>query len=235
MTAHVKPSAYYYPRTALVVLENTHNRAGGRVWPQAQASAVADAARGRGIAIHLDGARLWNAAVATGLSARELAAPFDTVSVCFSKGLGAPVGSALVGPRRLIDKARRLRKRWGGGMRQVGILAEGARYALEHHLVRLSDDHAHAKLLAETLSRAAGIVIDLPSVETNIVNIDLAPPLLAEDVARVAYDLGVRVNASGPRRLRAVTHLEVSRADILRAAARIEEAVARAVSAAPRL
>src|SRR5579864_5883643 len=152
----VQPPAYWSPRTALVAIENTHNRAGGRVWPTAQARAVAERARALGFATHLDGARIWNASIATGLDVATLCAPFDTVSVCFSKGLGAPVGSALCGTRAIVQEARRLRKRWGGGMRQAGILAAGALYALRHHRERLPEDHRHARELAHQLSSAAG-------------------------------------------------------------------------------
>jgi threonine aldolase len=216
MLEAVKPSAYYYPRTSLVAVENTHNRAGGRVFPQADVIAICDAARGRGIASHLDGARIWNASVATGKTVAELARPFDTVSVCFSKGLGAPVGSALVGSSDTIERARRFRKMWGGGMRQAGVLAAAARHALAHHFERLAEDHAHARVFADRVTTIAGARA-LP-VETNIVNVDLTPPIRAEDVARVARDAGLGVQASGPHRIRAVTHLDVTRAEVEQAA-----------------
>jgi threonine aldolase len=222
----IKPDAYYYPRTSLVALENTHNRAGGRVFPQASVLAITAAARERSIACHLDGARIWNASVATGRPVAELCAPFDTVSLCFSKGLGAPVGSALAGTRALVDRARRLRKMWGGGMRQAGILAAGALYALDHHRSRLADDHTHARALAHALIRVEGVYVRPEDVETNIVNIDLAPPLTAEHVARAALRAGVAINASGPTRLRAVTHLDVSGEQVLDAAGRLAHAIA---------
>jgi threonine aldolase len=209
--------AYYCPRSSLVCLENTHNRAGGRVFPQDRVLSIARAARELGLGLHLDGARLWNAEVRSGLSAAELAAPFDTVSVCFSKGLGAPAGSALVGPKALVVEARRTRKRWGGGMRQVGILAAGARYALQHNHVRLAEDHENARMFAEVLADAgpgSGLVPHTP--ETNLVNVDTV--VRAADVARLVADDGVRVSASGPHRLRAVTHLDVTRTDVVRAA-----------------
>jgi len=225
MLARVKPEAYYYPRTSLVALENTHNRAGGKVLAQGEARRIADAAHARGIAAHLDGARLWNACVASGLTAAELAAPFDTVSVCFSKGLGAPVGSALAGTRELVHRARRFRKMWGGGMRQAGILAAAARYALAHHRARLADDHAHATAFARALGGVDGLAVDAQSVETNIVNIDLSPPLRAESLVRVASALGLALNATAPARLRAVTHLDVSGEQVLEAAARLSRAV----------
>jgi len=226
MEAAVQPRVYWAPRTALVAVENTHNRAGGRVWPQAQARAVAERAKALGLATHLDGARIWNASVASGVDVATLCAPFDTTSVCFSKGLGAPVGSAFCGPRRLVEEARRLRKRWGGAMRQTGILAAGALHALAHHRARLADDHAHARALAEKLARVDGVRIDLASVETNLVNIDLDVP--ADAVARAARERGVAINPSGPGRLRAVTHLDVSRADVDTAAEVLAKAVAEA-------
>jgi threonine aldolase len=208
----VKPVAYYTPRTSLVCVENTHNRAGGRVFPQRDVVAIAARAHAMGLRVHLDGARLWNAAIATGASERELAAPFDTVSVCFSKGLGAPVGSAFVSSRDNVEQARRFRKMWGGAMRQAGILAAGAIYALHHHRARLRDDHENARVLADALASKAGLRVDRDTVETNIVNIDTHGP--AEAISKAARALGVLINASGPNRLRAVTHLDVSRAEV---------------------
>jgi threonine aldolase len=226
MLAQVKPDAYYYPRTSLVALENTHNRAGGRVWVQGHARAVAVAARARNIPSHLDGARIWNASVATGLQVTELCEPFDTVSVCFSKGLGAPVGSALAGPKALIRRARRFRKMWGGGMRQAGILAAGARYALTHHRTRLADDHANARAFAEEMTCVEGAEVVLDAVATNIVNVGLTSHISADEVVEVARSLGVALNSTGPRRLRVVTHLDVSREDVIAGAARLAEAIA---------
>ena len=224
MEERIHPAAHWSPRTSLVCVENTHNRAGGRIFPQAMAVAVAERARARGLAVHLDGARIWNASVATGLDVATLAAPFDTVSVCFSKGLGAPVGSALCASRELVERARTIRKRWGGGMRQSGILAAGALHALQHHRARLPDDHANAKLFASALANVARV--DVGAVETNIVNIDLEVPAAA-NVARAARDLGVAINPTGPRRLRAVMHLDVTMADVLRAAELLREAIQR--------
>jgi threonine aldolase len=223
MEAAAYPLLYWMPRTSLVAIENTHNHAGGRVWSPTQARAVAERARSRGFATHLDGARVWNASVACGIDVVDLCAPFDTVNVCFSKGLGAPAGSAFCGPTKLVDEARRLRKRWGGAMRQVGVLAAAALYALAHHRARLADDHTKARAFAEKMARAGGVSVDVARVETNIVNLELVRP--AQDVARVARDAGVLINASGPKRLRAVTHLDVSPADIDAAA----EVIARAV------
>lgn len=225
MEAAIQPSIYWSPRTSLVCVENTHNRAGGRVFPQANVAAIAARARARGIALHLDGARLWNASAATGTSVAELAAPFDTVTVCFSKGLGAPVGSAFCAPRAIVEEARRVRKRWGGAMRQSGILAAAARYALAHNRARLAEDHANAKLLASRLADARGVRVDPSSVETNIVNIDLEDRA-ADAVAKAARAGGVAINPSAPKRLRAVTHLDVSRADVERAADVLARAIA---------
>jgi threonine aldolase len=225
MLEQVKPDAYYYPRTSLVALENTHNRGGGKLLAQSDARAVADAAHARGLAVHLDGARIWNASVASGLSVSELAAPFDTVSVCFSKGLGAPVGSALAGTREVVLRARRFRKMWGGGMRQAGILAAAARYALAHHRDRLADDHANAMAFARQMGTIKGVDVDVQGVVTNIVNVDLLSPLRADDLASLARAAGVLVNASGPARLRVVTHLDVSRDDVLEAAKRLARAI----------
>jgi threonine aldolase len=224
MEAAIEPTAYYAPRTSLVCVENTHNRAGGRVFPQVEARAIAERAKSRGLGAHLDGARIWNASVATGLSVRELCAPFDTVSVCFSKGLGAPVGSALCGSRARLAEARRIRKRWGGGMRQVGLLAAAARYALTHNRARIADDHANARVFATKVALQKGAHVDPATIETNIVNIDV--DAAAEAVSQAALRLGLAINATGPRRLRAVTHLDVSRADAGRAAEILGRAIA---------
>ncbi|MFI5308392.1 MAG: low-specificity L-threonine aldolase [Polyangiales bacterium] len=213
MLAAVKPPEYHFPRTRLVALENTHNRGGGRVFPQADVLAIAKAAAERGLALHIDGARVWNAAIATGLSPAALASPADTVSACFSKGLGAPAGSVLAGSTELMARAHRFRKMLGGGMRQAGVLAAAALYALDHNRERLADDHANARLLATGLSRIAGVACDGAQVETNIVNFDL-PGKDARRFAIEAASRGVRLNAIGPSRLRAVTHLDVSEQDI---------------------
>jgi len=226
MLSAIKPGTYCDPHTSLVVLENTHNRSGGQVCPQADVCAVVAAARERGLAAHLDGARLWNASVASGVPVAELAAPFDTVSVCFSKGLGAPAGSALCGTRATVERARRLRKMWGGGMRQVGILAAGARYALMHHRDRLALDHANAKAFAAALRGVAGVRVDEDLVVTNIVNVWLSASLPAAEVVSAARALGLAIDAKGPFRLRAVMHLDVSATAAIDAATRLSLAVA---------
>ncbi len=227
--AVMKPPAYYMPRTRLVAVENTHNRAGGRVFPQESVLAIAAVARAHGLALHLDGARLWNAAAATGLSVGALAAPFDTVSVCFSKGLGAPVGSALVGPAEMITRALRFRKMLGGGMRQAGVLAAAALYALDNHRARLAEDHAAATIIAETIRAVTGAHVD--PVETNIINVD-TPSVPAEAVVTAARQRGVLVGSSGPHRVRIVTHLDLARDDLAWTAQALAAAVRDALTEA---
>jgi threonine aldolase len=228
MEAAIQPSVYWAPRSSLVCIENTHNRAGGRVFPQADARAIAERARTRGLAVHLDGARIWNASVATGLAVEVLARPFDTASVCFSKGLGAPIGSAFCASRANVERARRFRKMWGGGTRQAGVLAAAALYALQQHRARLADDHANAKRFAAIVAQAPGARVDPALVETNIVNVDLDEPLRADDVTRAARALGLALNATGPRRMRAVMHLDASREDVERGARLLVEAIGQA-------
>ncbi|HOK77810.1 MAG TPA: GntG family PLP-dependent aldolase, partial [Verrucomicrobiota bacterium] len=203
----------HFPPTRLVCIENTHNRGGGSVWRLDQIADVAAVAKRRGLRLHMDGARLWNAAVATGVSERDLAAPFDSVSVCFSKGLGAPVGSALAGSKEFIARARRFRKQFGGGMRQAGIIAAGALHALHNHRSRLAEDHANAKRLAQGLSRLPGVAIDVESVETNIVLFRVTGGSATEFVRKLDA-LGVRMLATGADTIRAVTNLNVSGEDI---------------------
>ena len=207
--AAIKPDDAHFARTRLLALENTW---GGQVLPLPYIEAATALARRRGLASHLDGARLLNAAVASGVPAREIARRFDSVSVCFSKGLGTPAGSALCGGREFIARARRWRKMAGGAMRQSGVLAAAASHALDHHVSRLADDHAHARLLAEGLAGLPGVSVVAP--QTNIVFIDLAPDKPADVVARLA-ERGVL--ATGLYRLRLVTHLDVDADDIGRA------------------
>ncbi len=210
--AAFKPDNHHFAPTRLLCLENTHNRGGGRVWPEADVKAVLATARELGLRTHLDGARLWNAAIATGKTPRELAAGFDTVSVCLSKGLGAPVGSLVCGPKVTVWRAHRVRKMFGGAMRQAGIIAAAGLHALEHNRERLVEDHANARRLAEILAGSRGFAVDLATVETNIIMVDLADGSPdAEVVVARAKGAGVLVNAVGPRRLRLVTHLDVDR------------------------
>jgi len=206
----------HHPRLALLCMENTHNRAGGAIVPLEAMRRAADAAHALGARVHLDGARLWNASVATGIAIRDWAAPVDTLMMCFSKGLGAPVGSILAGDAPTVRRARRLRKRHGGGMRQVGILAAACLHALDHHVERLADDHRRARVLAEGLARLPGVRVVAP--DTNIVYFDLdesagdPQALIAAAAAR-----GVQISRYGPRRVRAITHLDVDDAGIARA------------------
>jgi len=217
LRAQFRPVNLHLPVTKLVCLENTHNRGGGSVWPIDQAAAVAEVAWAAGLRLHLDGARLWNAAVAAGVPEHEYARHVDTVSVCFSKGLGAPVGSALAGPADFIARARRFRKQFGGGMRQAGIIAAGALYALDHHRTRLVDDHRNAKLLAESLAQLPGVELDPAEVETNIVILRLTN-LSAAVLADRLRAAGVAVLATGLNTIRAVTSLAVTADDIRTAA-----------------
>ena len=225
----INPDNHHFAPTTLVAVENTHNRGGGSIFPQREILAIAEVARARGLGLHLDGARLWNAAVATGRSEKELAAPFDTVSVCLSKGLGAPVGSLVAGSKALVHRAHRRRKMLGGGMRQAGVLAAAGLYALDHHVARLAEDHANARRFAEPLARTPGVLLDLAGVETNIVIWDLAPEVPMDAAAFVARARaqGLLVNAVAARRLRAVTHLDVD-AQACTTAAEIAAAVLRA-------
>jgi len=207
----------YVAPTRVVAVENTHNMAGGICWNPAQLAEVTAAAHALGMATHLDGARLWNAAVATGSTEKELAHGFDSISVCLSKGLGAPAGSVVAGTRDFIRACHRLRKMHGGGMRQAGILAAGGLYAIEHHRPRLAEDHDHARALATALADAKNLRVDVESVHTNIVMLDLEHGT-ADAVIGVAREDGVLLGAAGPHRIRAVTHLDVDRAGVMRAA-----------------
>jgi threonine aldolase len=219
-------------RTRLVCLENTHNRGGGRVYPLEKIQTISTWAREHGLNMHLDGARLWNAVVATGIPAAEWARHFDSVSVCFSKGLGTPLGSALAGPHDFITRARRLRKLFGGGMRQAGVVAAAALYALDHHVDRLADDHRHARILAQAIADTPGLCLDPPEVETNLVWFQVEPELgTASDVTAALKERGVLVQAAGPQTVRACTHLDVSAAQAERAAEAIRQAVPRLVPA----
>ena len=225
------------PPTRLLCLENTHNIGGGTVWPLETLRAVAVAGRAAGLALHLDGARLWNAAVASGVAESVWGEAFDTVSVCFSKGLGAPVGSALAGPRPLIARARRFKALFGGGIRQGGIVAAGALWALEHHRARLAEDHARARRMAMLLVRIPEIDIDAATVETNIIRFRLRR-LSAAAFVDACFAHGVHLLPSGAAGVRAVTHLGIADDDIERACAVIADVIkeddAAAFAGAPR-
>ena len=219
--AEIKPDDAHFARTRLLALENTW---GGQVLPIDYIEAATQLARSRGLATHLDGARLFNAAVASGLEAREITRHFDSVSVCFSKGLGTPAGSALCGSRALIARAHRWRKMAGGAMRQSGVLAAAALHALDHHVARLAEDHAHARALAEGLQGLQGLAgVRVAAPQTNIVFVDVAPDIGAGLVERLR-ERGVL--ATGLHRLRLVTHLDVSPTQIEQAIAVLRELLA---------
>ena len=214
----VRGPDYHNPPTRLLCLENTHNRAGGAVIPLERLTATARVAQQRGLRVHLDGARLWNAAVATGVPLERWAEPFDTVMMCFSKGLGAPVGSILAGDKEVVARARRLRKMFGGGIRQGGVLAAACLYALDHHVDRLADDHRRAKRLAEIVQGAPGLSVDPARVDTNIVLFELTDPAAASEAAVGRLrERGLWMVPFGPRTLRAITHLDVDDTAIERA------------------
>jgi len=221
--AAAAPRAYYKSDVSLVVLENTHNLGGGTVLGVAETQAVIAAAREAGFRVHLDGARIWNAAVALGVAPSALTAGADTVMTCLSKGLGCPVGSLVVSSRERIEGARRARKLLGGGMRQAGILAAAGLVALDGHVSRLAEDHANARLLGEALSRAKGVRV--APVETNIVVATLEART-APEVVVALRERGVLAIAMDARTLRLVTHRDVTRLDCERAAAAIERALA---------
>ena len=223
----IRPDDPHYVCTRLVCLEITHNRLGGLVQPIESVAAIAVWARVHGLAMHLDGARLMNAVVASGVSAREWSRHFDTVSICFSKGLGAPVGSALAGTSEKMLAARRLRKLLGGGMRQAGILAAGALYALDHNVERLAEDHANAQRIGEVVTATDGLRLEAGRVETNLVWIEVDRELgTASEYATRLKRVGVLVSVLGPHVIRAVTHLDVSRAQAERAAALMKQVAA---------
>lgn len=210
-----RPESIHAPRTRLLLIENTQNRGGGSVWPLEQVRRVTAKGRELGLRAHLDGARIWNACIATGLKPADYAQHFDTVSCCFSKGLGAPAGSAVAGDRATIARVVRFRKMFGGAMRQSGVLAAAALHALDHHYDRLADDHENAKRLAVGLAEVAGLNVDPSACETNMVFIDVERSVgTAAAVCERIKAAGVMVLPTGPQRIRAVCHLDVSRAAI---------------------
>jgi threonine aldolase len=216
--AAIRPKDPHTIQTALICVENTHNSGGGSVYPLATVERIGAVARQRGLPMHLDGARLFNAVVATGTSATEYAKHFTTVSFCLSKGLGAPAGSLIAtNDRDMLERLRRFRRMYGGGMRQAGVLAAAGLYALEHNIARLREDHEHARRLANLLASIPSVSIDLKSVETNIVFFDVASSRAPADLVAALKAGGVLINAVGGRTYRAVTHLDVSADDIERA------------------
>ncbi len=217
--AGIRDKAYYMPVSRLLALENTHNRAGGTVYPVARVKELSAFAHSKGVKMHLDGARLWNACAQAGVEPIEYAKHFDTVSVCFSKGLGAPVGSVVAGPADMITEARRMRKIWGGGMRQAGIIAAGALYALHNNRARIGEDHVKARAFAERVANGTkNVTIDLDAVQTNIV---LIVPTKIKDLPKAIGQLkeqGVLLSMGKRDSLRAITHLDVSMDDCVNAA-----------------
>lgn len=211
----IRPEDHHFPVTKLVCLENTHNRGGGTIYPLEKMTEIYRLAQSKELLVHLDGARLWNASVATGNKPREYAQWADSVSVCLSKGLGAPIGSLVAGSKPFIDRIHRFRKMFGGGMRQVGIVAAAGIYALDHHLERLKEDHQNAKRLAVGLKEFRGVSIDPKHVETNIVIFDITDTgMTGSQVAETMKKEGVLIHAFGKTQIRLVTHLDVSNDDI---------------------
>ena len=223
----VQPKGYARaPRTSLVTVEQTHNAGGGSVWPVAKLEAVSEAARAEGLKVHMDGARLLNAVIASGTTARAFADAVDSVWIDFSKGLGCPIGAALAGNRAFIEEAWIWKLRLGGGMRQAGIMAAAGVYALDHHVQRLAEDHANAQLLAAALREIPGVEIAMTPVETNLVFFNLAGAgVTAEQLASNLLGKNIRIGVDGPAMMRAVTHIDISRADILEAADAIRAAM----------
>jgi threonine aldolase len=223
----IRPLSPYSAPTGLVTIENTHNMHGGTVYPMHTVREICDGVHDRGLKVHMDGARIFNAAAALGMPVREIAAPADTVMFCLSKALGAPAGSILAGPADRIAKGRLYRKRLGGGMRQVGILAAAGLVALEESPKRLFDDHCNAKFLAEGLSRIPGIQIDPARVQTNITVFDVGGTGIAPlDLSARLRERGVLMNAINERQMRAVTHYDVDRAQCAQALEAIAALVA---------
>lgn len=220
----IRPPAYYFARSKVLIAENTSNSGGGTIYPVERLHALGALAREHELRFHLDGARLFNAHVASGVALSEIAAPFDSASVCLSKGLGAPFGSVIAGSRATITAAHRLRKMWGGGMRQVGILAAGGIYALDHHVERLADDHRNLRRLTEGLSKIDGLEAPPELFPTNIAYVTTKKIGAAELCARLKK-VGVLASPTGPNEFRLVTHLDVSTAAIDEAIARIKTCV----------
>lgn len=223
----VRADNQHLATTRLVCLENTTNVGGGRAYALEEVERIGLWAQANGLKVHMDGARLFNAVIARGYTPAQIGRHVDTVSVCFSKGLGCPMGSILIGPRDIIARARRARKLFGGALRQAGIPAASALYALEHHIERLAEDHEHARLFAEEIAGIEGIRIDPAEVETNLVFFEVDPELgNAAQLSALLKRHGVSIGATGPQRLRACTHLDVSRADVLQAAETLRKCVA---------
>lgn len=223
--AAVRPPDSHFAQSRLVVIENTHNRGGGSCWSLDEIAKIQSVAKETGLKMHLDGARLMNACVAKGHKPTQYTQHFDTVSTCFSKGLGAPVGSAVAGTKETIRRVHRFRKMFGGAMRQAGVLAAAALYAIENNIARMADDHANARRFAEGLANVKNLSVDVASVETNIVYFEVAESLgPAKKLCDALRERNVWMLSTGPQRIRAVTHLDVDRAGIDRALVEIESA-----------
>ncbi len=215
----VRPDNQHCCITRLVCIENTTNLGGGRVWPLDQVVRVGEWARSHGLKVHLDGARLFNAAIAAGYSVKDFTSHVDSVSICFSKGLGCPMGSILVGDNATIQRARRARKLFGGALRQAGMMAAAAIYALENHVNRLSEDHDNARVFAESIARIDGVRLNVADVESNLVFFEIHPEFgTAAQLSATLLQCGVKINPTGPQRLRACTHLDVNQSQVIRAA-----------------
>ena len=224
--AAIRNPARHAPRSRLLSVENTANLGGGTVWPLEQIRAVTAAAKGAGLSAHLDGARLMNAVVASGIPARDFAAPFDSAWICLTKGLGAPVGAVLAGSSGFIERAWRFKHQFGGAMRQAGLIAAAGIYALEHHVTRLAEDHANARHFAELVADIPGIAMDLDAVQTNMIYLDTSElALSAPQVNERLMARGVRIGAFNDSLMRAVTHIDVDRAGVEEAARVLREVI----------
>jgi threonine aldolase len=227
LEGQIRPDNQHYCITRLVCVENTTNHGGGRVWPLAQMGRVANWAHDHGLKVHVDGARIFNAVISQGYSIRDFARYADSVSICFSKGLGCPMGSILVGDAATMSRARRARKLFGGALRQAGMMAAAAIYALEHNIDRLQQDHDNARAFATAISTIDGIRLNVEDVESNLVFFEVAAGLgTSAQLSAELLKRGLKIGPSGPQRLRACTHLDVTRANLLRAADLVRECIA---------
>ncbi len=219
----IRPKNLHSPLTKMVALENTHNHHGGTILPQDEIVKVRGVCDEFGLVFHLDGARIWHVHIATGLSLAELTKPFDSVSVCLSKGLGAPIGSLILGSRKFVEKCRRERKLFGGGMRQVGIIAAAGLYAVRNHIERLAEDHTKARIIAEGLHGVGPFRFDMKRVQTNIVIAELEGGITSEEILQRMREIGVWALPFGPTKIRFVTHLDVSQHDCVEAVRRVSD------------
>jgi threonine aldolase len=210
----IRPFAYYLPKTKLICLENTHGRSGGTIFPIAEIKKISEVARENNIMMHLDGARIWNASVSSGASFKEYAKYFDSISVCLSKGLGAPIGSVILGSKDFIERTRVFRKMFGGGMRQVGIIAAAGLYAVENNIKRLEEDHKNAKILGAVISKLKTFKIDMKFVQTNMVIAEIVSKHTQDEVLNKLRSNGLLLTPERHNCIRAVTHLDVSFEDV---------------------